>query len=238
MENMNIENSSENLMIGKEYDRRSFLSNAGKGILATGLLSGLATSTTMAQTNGNNPLPDPTPIKLPSLDDPTEQEMPPVPTFMKPDNRIGYAVVGLGHLALNQILPAIIQCKKSKLVALVSGDASKAANVAAQYGVNPKNIYNYQNFDSIRDNKEIQAVYIVLPNGLHEEYVVRAAKAGKHVLCEKPMATSSKEAQNMIDACKKAAVKLMIAYRIQYEPKNKFVKDWVRKKEKGSYKAD
>ncbi len=237
MENKNVSNDFTNPLIGKECDRRSFISNAGKGIIATGLMSGILYSNSMqAQTNGNKPLPEPTPIKLPSLVDATEQQEPPVPTFTKPDDRIGYAVVGLGHLALNQILPAIIQCKKSKLVALVSGDAAKAANVAAQYGVNPKNIYNYQNYDTIKDNKEIQAVYIVLPNGLHEEFVVRAAKAGKHVLCEKPMATSSKEAQNMIDACKKANVKLMIAYRIQYEPKNKFVKDWVRKKEKGNTK--
>ena len=238
MENMNMNTDFANPLLGKDWDRRSFLTNAGKGILATGLAAGLVYSnTSAAQTGGTkSPLPEPSPIKLPSLDDPSEQEKPPVPTFAKPDARVGYAVVGLGHLTLSQILPAIVQCRKSKLVALVSGEAEKAANVAAQYGLNPKNIYNYQNFDTIKDNKEVQAVYIVLPNGMHEEYVIRSAKAGKHVLCEKPMANSSKEAQNMIDACKKADVKLMIAYRIQYEPKNKFVKDWVRSKEKGNTK--
>ncbi len=221
----------------KGWDRRSFISSAGKGMIATGIAGGiLYANSSEAQTSKNSPLPEPTQIKLPSLDDPSEQEKPPVPTYMKPDNRIGYAIIGLGHLTLNQILPAITQCKKSKLVALVSGEADKAANVAAQYGLNPKNIYNYQNYDSIKDNKEVQAVYIVLPNGMHEEYVMRSAKAGKHVLCEKPMANSSKEAQNMIDACQKASVKLMIAYRIQYEPKNGFVKDWVRNKEKGNTK--
>ncbi len=237
MESMNVNRDVAGVVPLKGWDRRTFLSNAGKGILASGFAGGLIYANSAdAQTNANSPLPKPTPIKLSSLDDPSEQEKPPVPTFMKPDERIGYAVIGLGHLTLNQILPAIVQCKKAKLVALVSGDAEKAQNVASQYGLNPKNIYNYQNYDAIKDNKDVQAVYIVLPNGMHEEFVVRSAKAGKHVLCEKPMATSSKEAQNMIDACKKANVKLMIAYRIQYEPKNKFVKNWVRNKEKGNTK--
>lgn len=237
MESLNVSRDFEGSLPVKGWDRRTFLSNAGKGIIAGGFAGGIVyANTSEAQTSRNQPLPDPTPIKLPPLDDPSEQEKAPVPTYMKPDQRMGYAVVGLGTLTLNQILPAITQCKKSKLVALVSGDVQKAQNVAAQYGVNPKNIYSYQNYDSIKDNKEIQAVYIVLPNGMHEEYVVRSAKAGKHVLCEKPMANSSKEAQNMIDACRKANVKLMIAYRIQYEPKNKFVKDWVRNKEKGNTK--
>ena len=237
MEALNVNGDTSGNVPMKGWDRRTFLSNAGKGILATGITSGMVYATSAeAQTNSNKPLPNPTPIKLPSLDDPSEQEKPPVPTYTKPDERIGYAVIGLGTLTLNQILPAIIQCKKAKLVALVSGDAEKMQNVAAQYGLNPKNLYNYQNYDSIKDNKEVQAVYIVLPNGMHEEFVLRSAKAGKHVLCEKPMATSSKEAQNMVDACKKANVKLMIAYRIQYEPKNKFVKDWVRNKEKGNTK--
>ncbi len=237
MEQTNVDYDASQAAVLKGWDRRSFLTNAGKGILATGLMSGMVSAgDATAQTGSGALLPDPSPIKLSSLDDPSEQEKPPVPTFSKPDERIGYAVVGLGHLTLNQILPAIIQCKKAKLVALVSGDENKARNVAAQYGLNPKNIYNYQNYDTIKDNKEVQAVYIVLPNGMHEEFVVRSAKASKHVLCEKPMSNTSKEAQNMVDACKKANVKLMIAYRIQYEPKNRFVKDWVRNKEKGNTK--
>lgn len=221
----------------KGYDRRSFLSNASKSILATSIIGGIGSlGNASAQVSNTRDLPDPTPVKLPSLDDPSEQEKPPVPTPAPPDKRIGYAIVGLGHLSLNQILPAFGSCNYSKPVALVSGDAAKAASVAQQYGILPANIYNYQNFDNIKNNKDIQAVYIVLPNGMHEEFTVRAAKAGKQVLCEKPMANNSKEAQNMIDACKAANVKLMIAYRIQYEPKNKFVKEWVRNKEKGNTK--
>ena len=196
----------------KGCDRRSFLASASKSILATGFISSLGTlGNAEAQLNNTRDLPDPTPVKLPPLDDPSEQEKPPVPTPMPPDKRIGYAIVGLGHLSLNQILPAFGSCKYSKPVALVSGDAAKAANVAQQYGIPPANIYTYQNFDNIKNNKDIQAVYIVLPNGMHEEFTVRAAKAGKHVLSEKPMANNSKEAQNMIDACKAANVKLMVA---------------------------
>ena len=122
------------------------------------------------------------------------------------------------------------------LVALVSGSPDKAKKVAAQYGIADKNIYSYETYDQIKDNPEIDAVYIVLPNSMHEEYVVRAAKAGKHVLCEKPMATSSKSAQVMIDACKKAGKKLMIAYRIQYEPHNRLVMQWAREKRFGKIK--
>ena len=191
--------------------------------------------TTQSAASANKPV-DPTPVQFTPIHHQTEKQDAPVPTPMPPDERLGIAIVGLGRLSLNQILPAFGSCKNIKPVALVSGDAVKAAKVAAQYGIKPANIYNYQNFDDIKNNKDIQAVYIVLPNGMHEEFTIRAAKAGKHVLCEKPMANSSKEAQNMIDACKKANVKLMIAYRIQYEPKNGFVKNWVRNKEKGNTK--
>ena len=152
---------------------------------------------------------------------------------MPPDKRIGYAIVGLGNLSLGQILPSFGACKYSKPVALVSGSPDKLKKIAAQYGIADKNLYNYQNFDQIKNNPEIDAVYIVLPNSMHEEYVVRAAKAGKHVLCEKPMATSAKAAQNMIDACKNADKKLMIAYRIQYEPHNRLAMQWARDKHFG-----
>ena len=92
--------------------------------------------------------------------------------------------------------------------------------MAAEYGVPQSAIYSYDNYDTIRDNKEIDAVYIALPNSMHAKYTIRAAKAGKHVLCEKPMATSVSDSRAMIEACKKADRKLMIAYRCQYEPTN------------------
>ena len=136
------------------------------------------------------------------------------------DKQIGYCIVGLGRISMDQFMPGVRISKQSKIVALVSGHRPKADRVAAQYGVAAHAIYNYDNYDSIRNNPEIDAVYIALPNGMHAEYTIRASKAGKHVLCEKPMANSIKESEQMIAACKQAERKLMIAYRCRYEPTN------------------
>jgi predicted dehydrogenase len=132
------------------------------------------------------------------------------------DQRMGVAVVGLGHLCLEQILPGFHQAKHVRLAALVSGSPEKAKVVAAQNGLQERQIYTYESFDRIKDDPGIDIVYIVLPNSLHAEFTIRAASAGKHVLCEKPMAVSTKECHEMIDACDKAGRELMIAYRMQY----------------------
>jgi predicted dehydrogenase len=116
------------------------------------------------------------------------------------------------------ILPGFGHAKSVRVTALVSGERDKARAVAAQYGVPETHLYDYANFDKLRDNPDVDIVYIVLPNALHMEYTVRAAQAGKHVLCEKPMATNVADARAMIDACAKAKRRLMIAYRMQYEP--------------------
>ncbi len=150
-----------------------------------------------------------------------------------PGKKLGWAVVGLGSLAINQILPAFAKCDKSKVVALVSGHPEKANKLAARYGVNPKSIYNYQNYDSIKDNPEVDVIYIVLPNGMHAEYTIRGHQAGKHVLTEKPMANSPAECQQMIDAARKADRKLMVAYRCRYEPYNQEAIRIARSKELG-----
>ncbi len=152
----------------------------------------------------------------------------PPPAPLPPERRVGFAVVALGRLTLEELLPAFAECKNAKLVALVSGSPDKLRTVAAQYGIAPDQCYDYAGFDRLRDNPAVQAVYIVLPNGMHREYVERAARAGKHVLCEKPMANSSAEARSMIAACAKANVKLMIAYRIQYEPYNQRARRFVQ----------
>ncbi|MEO6638909.1 MAG: Gfo/Idh/MocA family oxidoreductase [Ginsengibacter sp.] len=144
------------------------------------------------------------------------------------NTKTGWAIVGLSKLVIDEVLPAFNLCKHAKLVALVSGDSDKATETAKQYGLSENNIYNYENFDDIKTNDEIDIVYIALPNNQHKEFTIRAAKAGKHVLCEKPMATSASDAQAMIDACREANKKLMIAYRIQYEPKNRRMMQWVR----------
>ena len=217
-----------------QESRRNFIGSLGLGVLAM-------TSPGRVLANagpGSFVYRGPTePVQLPKLKDPTEQEDGPFFTPLNPAKRKGYAVVGLGHIALGQVLPGFLQCRNAKPVALVSGDAAKAAKVADQYGIDPKNIYNYQNFDSIRNNPAIDAVYIALPNSLHEEYTVRAAKAGKHVLCEKPMSISSAACQRMIDACTAAGRLLMIAYRIQYEPLNHQLKEWTRAQTFGRIKV-
>jgi predicted dehydrogenase len=99
--------------------------------------------------------------------------------------------------------------------------------------VNAKNIYNYQNYDTIRDNPEVDVIYIVLPNGMHAEYTIRGLQAGKHVLCEKPMANTSADCEQMVAAGKKAGKKLMIAYRCRYEPYNREAIRMAQSKELG-----
>lgn len=129
----------------------------------------------------------------------------------------GYAIIGLGRIAA--IFVAGVQnSPNSKITALVSGHRDKALRIAHRYGVPESSIYSYENFDSISSNKAIDAVYVALPNSMHAEYTTRAAKAGKHVLCEKPMGINVAECEQMIAACKSAGVKLMIGYRCHYEP--------------------
>ena len=135
------------------------------------------------------------------------------------DRKIGYAVIGLGQIA-GHFLPGVQLTNNSRITALVSGHPEKAARIAAQYDVPTGSIYNYENFDDIARNPAVDAVYVALPNSMHAEYTIRAAKAGKHVLCEKPMSTNVAEAEAMIAACKGANVKLMIAYRCHYEATN------------------
>lgn len=134
------------------------------------------------------------------------------------DHEVGYCIVGLGRISMQHFMPAVKMSKKSRVTALVSGHRDKAERMAAEYGVPSGSIYNYENYDEIGKNPDIDAVYIALPNSMHAEYTIRAAKAGKHVLCEKPMATSVEDARAMIRACKSANRKLMIAYRCQYDP--------------------
>ena len=135
--------------------------------------------------------------------------------------KLGYAIVGLGSYATKQIMPRFKECRSSRLVALVSGTPEKLTRYAAEYGIAASNCYDYGSFDRIRDNPAIDIVYIVLPNSLHAEYSIRAARAGKHVMCEKPMAVSVAECRAMIAASRAANRKLMIGYRSRFEPYNR-----------------
>ena len=128
------------------------------------------------------------------------------------------AIMGLGGYG-TRVAEAMQSCTRAKLVGVISGTPSKIKDWQSKYKIPEKNCYNYENFDNIKNNPDIDAVYIITPNGLHKDQTIRVAKAGKHVICEKPMAVNAKEGQEMVDACKAANVKLLIGYRIHFEPK-------------------
>ena len=198
----------------KEITRRGFLTKVGQGLVAANLpAAALLANANASAAPFSQRVPDP------------------------PGKKLGWAIVGLGSLAMYQILPAFAKCEKSKVVAFVSGHPDKATKLALRYGVNPKNIYNYQNYDTLRDNPEVDIIYIVLPNGMHTEYTIRGHQAGKHVLCEKPMANTPADCQAMIDAAKKADRKLMVAYRCHYEPVNQEAVRLARSRELGDIKV-
>ena len=128
------------------------------------------------------------------------------------------AIMGLGSYG-TRVADAIKACNRVKLVGIISGTASKITAWQTKYGIPEKNCYNYENFDAIKDNADIDAVYIITPNALHKDQAIRVAKAGKHVICEKPMALNAKEGTEMIAACKTANVKLLVGYRMHFEAK-------------------
>ncbi|QEC77017.1 Gfo/Idh/MocA family protein [Mucilaginibacter ginsenosidivorax] len=128
------------------------------------------------------------------------------------------AIMGLGSYG-TRVAEAMQTCTKAKLVGVISGTPSKVKEWQSKYKIPEKNCYNYENFDNIKSNPDIDAVYVITPNGLHHDQVIRVAKAGKHAICEKPMAVNAREGQEMVDACKKANVKLLVGYRMHFEPK-------------------
>ncbi len=143
----------------------------------------------------------------------------PVP---RDNKQLRIALVGLGIYSTYELAPALQQTKYCTLGGIVTGTPEKAKRWKEKYDIDDKNIYNYENFDSIAKNDSIDVVYVVLPNSMHHEFTLRAAAAGKHVFCEKPMSVSVKEAQEMIDACKKAGVRLFVGYRLHSEPYNRY----------------
>jgi len=138
--------------------------------------------------------------------------------FQQNKKKLGVALVGLGYYSTDLLAPGLQLTQHCELVGIVTGSPEKAEKWKQQYKIAEKNIYNYSNFDSIANNPAIDIVYVVLPPSMHMEYSVRAAKAGKHVWCEKPMAMTVAECQSMIDACNKNKVTLSIGYRVHHEP--------------------
>ena len=141
----------------------------------------------------------------------------------KMQGKLGIALVGLGNYATNQLKPALEETRHCYLAGIVTGTPQKAIDWSAQCNISQKNIYNYETFDRIKDNPDIDIVYIVLPNFMHAEYTIRALRAGKHVICEKPMGMNSRECQEMIAAAKKAGKLLQVGYRLYYEPHHQAV---------------
>ena len=135
--------------------------------------------------------------------------------------KLGLALVGLGNYSTIQLAPALQECKNCYLAGIITGTPSKAEEWSAKYNIPEKNIYNYDNYDELADNPDIDIIYVVLPNAMHAKYTIRAARAGKHVITEKPMAISVQECEDMIAACKENNVLLGVGYRLHYEPYNK-----------------
>jgi len=150
---------------------------------------------------------------------------------------VGFAVVGLGYYALAKAMPALARAQRCHVAAVVSGNPGKAARVAAAYRLPENAIYSYDSFDALARDERVEAVYIVLPSGLHADWTEKAFAAGKHVLCEKPMALSSSGCQRMIDASEQAGKKLMIAYRCHFEPYNLRAMELMREGAVGEIKS-
>lgn len=133
------------------------------------------------------------------------------------DKVLRVAILGLGSYG-TRVAEAMKTCTRAKLVGAISGTPSKLITWQKKYNIPEKNCYNYENFDAIKNNPDIDAVYVITPNALHKDQVIRVAKAGKHAICEKPMAINAAEGQAMVDACKANNVHLLVGYRMHFEP--------------------
>ncbi|MFL5747063.1 MAG: Gfo/Idh/MocA family protein [Niastella sp.] len=153
----------------------------------------------------------------------------------RPDRVLGVALVGLGKYSTRELGPALKQTKWCKLTGVVTGSKEKGEQWAKDYGFPVKNIYSYDTMAQMADNKDIDIVYVVTPNGLHAEHAIAAAKAGKHVICEKPMANTVAECDQIIAACKAAKVKLSVGYRLHFDPYHKELMRLAKEKDFGPF---
>lgn len=174
----------------KQVSRRRFLQNASAAVGATAVAAA-----------------------LPSFTNPSKKNTP------YEGKKLNIALMGLGRYA-GYLAEGLQEAQYCRLAGIVTGTPSKAIDWKKRYNIPDANIYNYQNFDNIKANKDIDVVYVVLPNSMHKEFAIRTAKAGKHVIVEKPMAITVADCDEMIAACKKAGVQMAIGYRLHYEPYN------------------
>lgn len=147
---------------------------------------------------------------------------------------VGIALVGLGTYSEFSLAPSLQETEHCHLAGIVTGTPDKAEKWKQKYSLKEENIYNYANFDTIADNKDIDVIYVVLPNAMHADFCIRAARAGKHVICEKPMAVSVEECDAIIAACEKANVKLQVGYRLHYEPYTQEIQRMISEKTFGN----
>ncbi len=150
---------------------------------------------------------------------------------------LGIALLGLGDYATNQLAPALQKTRNARLAGIVTGSPEKIPVWQKKYGIPDGNVYNYENFESIADNKDIDIVYVVTPTALHPEFVIRAAKAGKHVISEKPMAPTGADCQRMIDAVEKAGKTLQIGYRLHWDPYHLRLMEIMKNEEFGKWNS-
>ncbi len=191
--------------------RRALLAQTGRAAAVAGVMSVVGASAGAASAQQGTVQPS-----QPQSGNAPDREQPPLP----PAQRVGIAVAGIGEFASQQVIPSFGETRMCRLAGFVTGDKAKGRAFAERFGVDPNSVYGYDEMARMKDNKGIDAVYVITPNALHKPNVLAAAAAGKHVLCQKPMATNSKDCQDMIEACRKAGRKLMIAYRAHYEPYN------------------
>src|SRR5574337_1691425 len=181
----------------KRITRRKFITDVGLTTLAIPVLSSFSNCNNSSEEKSQNHIMN-----------------------QKQKGKLGIALVGLGNYAGGQLAPALQQTEHCFLSGIVTGTPSKIDKWKSKYSIPDKNVYNYQTFDSIKDNPDIDIIYVVLPNSMHAEYVIRAAQAGKHVISEKPLGITSKECDDMIAACKKAGKMFSVGYRLHFEPYN------------------
>ncbi len=153
--------------------------------------------------------------------------------FSGSQKKLGVALVGLGYYSTDLLAPALQKTDYCELRGIVTGSPEKVPVWQKRYGIKDANVYNYENMHNIANNPDIDVIYIVLPTGLHAEYAIKAANAGKHVWCEKPMARTAEECKQIIEACNKNNVKLSIGYRMQHETNTKKITNWAKTKPYG-----